>query len=540
MMNDAGMTNQAGEHSGADRAMICTLLRLQTAALLLVLVIACTLSIVRAAAQAEERTDAYGDKLPRFAIARLGRASPTPNTEEGHTLGIYNLAFSPDNKTVVTRGGDGTVRAWDSHSGKQLARLEASKPLAFSSDGGLLITGGTDTGLRLWNTATWKDPREIECKTPEMAVFLPEDKSLLVLDGEVPQVIALQNGNVVHTYAGWRFWIVLHLAADGEHVAVGHSLSDPTLAFGELTRSQTQALKGNREFPRSVTFSVDCRMLAAGERGGDIHLWRFLTGHESTPLRGHSGAVQGLAFSPDGWFLASASSDKTVRLWETATGKEVAVLTGHQQYVAAVGFSPDGNRLVSGSIDRTALVWDVLAATIGTADPNTPLDEKELTAQWEALADTSARGAYQALALLAAHPEKSLEFLQQQFDSSLRLSQKEQVEQWIKDLDSPQYMVRERATQALIAARDVAQPLLLETLKTTLSAEVRHRLRRILAFQDKPTVILSDELRLRRTIRLLQRIGGDRAKEMLRGLVKQSLSPLVVQDAKRALAALSC
>jgi tetratricopeptide (TPR) repeat protein len=109
----------------------------------------------------------------------------------------------------------------------------------------------------------------------------------------------------------------------------------------------------------SVAFSPNNLWLASGSRDNTIKLWEADTGSELQVLRGHKGEVSAVAFSPDGQWLVSASHDRTIKIWRVVTGREAQTLEGHTMQVTAIAFTPDGRAIVSGSWDKTIKLWNV-------------------------------------------------------------------------------------------------------------------------------------------------------------------------------------
>lgn len=150
-------------------------------------------------------------------------ASGQPRELKGHTKQVFQMAFRPDGKYLVTASQDGSARIWDLKSLDSPPRLLEHSGMVidaqFSPDGARVATVGADKTAKIWDV-----------ESPEQTPLIFEGHSSVV-----ERVVFSPNGQHLAT-AGWdrtaRIWDVgtgkellklthnhevndLHFSADG-------------------------------------------------------------------------------------------------------------------------------------------------------------------------------------------------------------------------------------------------------------------------------------------------------------------------------------
>ncbi len=308
-------------------------------------------AVILVACGAEKRGDDAIDPSKAACRAVLkGRGSP-----------IFNLAWSPDGRTLASSGFGPVIRLWEPGTGR-LSSLEGGTEqprfvLAWAPQGRELIVGGLDVTVEAWDVDAgrrvvaggWTGNRSAEVR--ELAgsrrggtvrLWGPTDCRASVL----PPLARSSNS--------------LALAPGGRSVASGGA--DGILTIWDLESGrEVRSFRGDRGSINSVAFSPDSSKVAAGGFG-PVSVWDTVSGRELAMVGDARGGSATFAFSPDGRSLAIAFWDGSIRIWELSTGRERARLRGHDGQVLALAWAPEGKRLASGGYDSAVRVWDVGSA----------------------------------------------------------------------------------------------------------------------------------------------------------------------------------
>ena len=140
--------------------------------------------------QATFRFPFKDDRLEPKGFPELPRErAPLSISFENPILQVYQVALSPDGKTIAAATEEKVVRLWEPGTGKGYRTLRTDHPegvvhVTFSPDGKILATGGCgdeDGTVRLWDLATGRKLRTFRGHRDSLLqiVFSPDSKTLI-------------------------------------------------------------------------------------------------------------------------------------------------------------------------------------------------------------------------------------------------------------------------------------------------------------------------------------------------------------------------
>ena len=351
----------------------------------------------------DEQRIAYGTREGVIDLLGLNdEGQPVSSSIEpwqAHEGRVFDLAYSPDGKTLTSVGEDGVFRVWpQQQEPSSLWYVSPNMNLKgpwwgiqcepISND---LLVYGADRNIYGWN------------------LVKNEHFPLTTIDNTISRLVVSRANNVVFTgdHGGsLRAW-----SLDDEKLKMDWEFAWPTgpsivsaLVCSEVRREVAIASGAERsaiclidsrsgielrrlippdclpgDFVRNLAYSPSGERLAIAINNR-VLVWNR-NADQIVTLEGHTDMVNELSFDPTQSLLYSSSMDRTCRIWNVDNGACISILKHPNTGVASVVCSPDGRSILTSDDSGHTYVWHAQARRL-LFELNTEHGGVYLSRQW--------------------------------------------------------------------------------------------------------------------------------------------------------------
>ena len=301
---------------------------------------------------------------------------------------VAALAWSPDDRQIVTVGFSGVIEIWDARTGAIQHELWGQKSfvwaVAWNPDGSQIVTGGSEGAAQVWKIGENEGRELLSLSSLEMTggiggvAFSPDGSQVMAGAADRSAVKVWDVGATGD--AEWAnlparsFLGDVGFMPDGDRVAVTTGRDSATIwSIDPLREVRTIGISGYVDYPDSgnptlaVSPDGDSILIEGGDRRsghGKVAAYDTDTGTELFSTSEQSGPDA--TWSPNGTLVAMGAGPGSVRILDRS-GRQVTVLREEDDdhHIGAVSFSPDGILLatsvnVRGNIEGEGIVriWD--------------------------------------------------------------------------------------------------------------------------------------------------------------------------------------
>ena len=287
----------------------------------------------------------------------------------GHYYCVQDIAFSPNEKTLVSCADDGTIKTWDIQSGKLLNTIGdvyddngTIFEVNYSFDGKKIVSIGEDNIIKIWDSksgkllnslkenAYIKDFRNFPSKR---IIFAPNGNIISCFRNKIIKIYDSHTFKLLNIFSGHNSIInCLEISSNGEELI--SASKDGIIKIWNIKNTNiVKTFLGHNASINCLTISSDNKYIILGSTDGIIKVWDRKKGKLINTLKGHTQAIRNIVYSNKDRYIISASNDMTIKIWDLATSNLLHTLTNHKHNITGLVYLEKSKKLISSSQDVT-------------------------------------------------------------------------------------------------------------------------------------------------------------------------------------------
>lgn len=324
---------------------------------------------------------------------------------KGHKANITSLAFSEDQKLIVSGSEDFTAKVWDFKTGEVVRTYRKHKSAVtsvdISSEHNIVVTGSADHSVVQWQINSSRPTNIFKGHTDQITDVAISPNGELIISGSNDRTARVWNtksGLSVSTLVGHEM-AVTSVDISGHNEAATGSADKIIKIWIPTSGRMTHEFTDHTSSITDLTFSKNSTWLISASFDKTAIIWHMPKKEKDFIYKEHDGSVFSVSIADDNESIITASKDKTIKLWGLSFGKTERVyqnkkspmmcgvffkknemLTGqkdgkvkrwsigsgntiqlfsaHKKAVTAIDISPSGEFIATGSIDKTVKIFN--------------------------------------------------------------------------------------------------------------------------------------------------------------------------------------
>jgi hypothetical protein len=263
-----------------------------------------------------------------------------------------------------------------------------------------------------------------------------------------------------------------------------------------------------------------------------ILLWEVASAKTRAKLKQGGGAVGPPLVAPNGrWVAVITYQGQQVEIWDLLTEKCLYQSEDAPAFMSRLAWSENSGALAA-PWGAQVMVWDVDKLAGASAAPQ-PISLERFEKRWRDLASADAEVAYQAVRDLRLAEPAFIPWMKERL-KKLPSPDLAAVDHLLRELDHPQFPVRNKAMQQLERMDPTVALRIAKALRQPLQVESKRRLETLYAKLTGP-MTQPEFLRAVRSLEVLENYPGPEARKALAELSAAQPERFWTKDIRRAL-----